>query len=84
MGTRFTEGELDDLLDQLDLEELDLINRYVDPDVSIICVFFLLLYVYRRVRLKLPKRGSCKSGVFHSREVIFWQVGYFCIINCLT
>ena len=33
MGTRFTEGELDDLLDQLDLEELDLINRYVDPDV---------------------------------------------------
>lgn len=34
MGTRFTEGELDDLLDQLDLEELDLINRYVDPDES--------------------------------------------------
>merc|ERR1711970_1539028 len=34
MGTRFTEGGLDDLLDQLDLEELDLINRYVDPDES--------------------------------------------------
>lgn len=34
MGTRFTEGELDDLLDQLDLEELDLINKYVDPNVS--------------------------------------------------
>merc|ERR1711970_79387 len=34
MWTRFTEGELDDLLDQLDLEELDLVNRYVDPDES--------------------------------------------------
>ena len=34
MGTRFSEGELDELLDQLDFEELDLINRYVDPDVS--------------------------------------------------
>jgi hypothetical protein len=33
--TRFTEDELDNLLDQLDLEQLDLINRYVDPDVSL-------------------------------------------------
>jgi len=32
--TRFTEDELDNLLDQLDLEQLDLINRYVDPDES--------------------------------------------------
>ena len=31
--TRFSEGELDELLDQLDFEELDLINKYVDPNV---------------------------------------------------
>jgi len=34
MGTRFSEGELDELLDQLDFEELDLINKYVDPNES--------------------------------------------------
>jgi len=32
--SKFSEGELDELLDQLDLEELDLVNRYIDPDES--------------------------------------------------
>ena len=41
-------------------------------------------YIYSRVRLKLTKRGSCKSGGFYSRKIIFGLVRYFYMINCLT
>ena len=34
--------------------------------------------------LNFQNRGSCKYGVFYSREVIFKSVTNFCMINCLT
>ena len=58
-------------------------------DINIISLYRYIYVAYHYIYtvacvLNFQNGGSCKSGVFYSRKVVFGLGMYFCMRNCLT